>query len=210
LYNRTVFFRRVPAASYDWVIAGLGNPGERYKATRHNLGFMVVDALAERWKAGNKHQRCQGEVREARIEGKAVLLVKPMTFMNGSGLCVGPLMRRNKGASLIVVFDDVNLPLGKMRLRADGSAGGHKGAESVIRHYKSAFYRVRLGIGGGELEYLSDWVLEPFEPEEMPTVLAMVAAAVVKIEEIVTKGWEYAVTAGNTVNYVKGTVESQL
>ena len=181
---------------YDWFICGLGNPDRKYAKTRHNLGFWVIDALSERFGASGAYQKCQGEVRDARVGGKECALVKPMTYMNGSGLCVGPLMRRNRDAKLLVVFDDVSLPLGRIRLRLGGSAGGHKGVDSVIRHYGAEFYRVKLGIGGGDLEYLSDYVLDGFEPEELPIAMDMIAAAVGKIEQIVKEGWEKAATNG--------------
>lgn len=116
--------------------------------------------------------------------------------MNGSGLCVGPLMRRNKDSNLLVVFDDVSLPLGRLRMKFSGSSGGHKGVESIIRHHGGEFYRLKLGIGGADLDYLSDYVLDKFEPEERPIALDMVAKAVLKIEEIVSEGWEFAVKSG--------------
>ena len=189
-----MIFGRASQVKPDWLIVGLGNPGEKYANTRHNLGFWVVDALAERLNAGRRYRKSQGELRDTVVGNSIITLVKPMTFMNGSGLCVGPLKRRNPDANLPVVFDDVNLPLGKIRLRTSGSGGGHKGAASIIRHFSEDFYRVRLGIGGGELKYLTDWVLEPFEPDELPVALDMVARAVAKIEDIIVNGWEKAAT----------------
>ncbi len=192
-----MFFRRLsPKPSYSWVVCGLGNPDAKYAATRHNLGFWVADALAEKWNAGRRVKKFQGVLRDASFAGESVLLVKPMTYMNGSGLCVGPLMRAFRDANLLVVFDDVSLPFGKLRLRKGGSAGGHKGVQSVIRHHGEDFHRLKLGIGGAELPFLSDWVLESFEPEEMPAAMEMVASAVIKIEEIVRDGWDAAVTKG--------------
>jgi len=191
-----VFFRRTPAVSYDWVISGLGNPGGKYAGTRHNLGFWVIDALTEKWGAGRRYRKFSGELRSAKFAGANVLLVKPMTFMNGSGLCIGPLMRRHKDAKLLVVFDDVSLALGKLRMRLGGSAGGHKGVASIIRRHGEDFHRLKLGIGGGELDYLTDWVLDEFEPEERPVALDMIAKAVKKIEEIIADGWERAMTTG--------------
>ena len=105
-------------------------------------------------------------------------------------------MRAFRDANLLVVFDDVSLPLGKLRLKKGGSAGGHKGVQSVIRHHGEDFHRLKLGIGGAELPFLSDWVLESFEPEEMPVAMDMVAKAVLKVEEIVRDGWDAAVTRG--------------
>jgi PTH1 family peptidyl-tRNA hydrolase len=191
-----VFLFGRTAIKYDWVVCGLGNFERKYADTRHNLGFWVVDALSERWGASRPYQKCQGEMRDARVGGSQCALVKPQTYMNGSGLCVGPLMRRNRDAKLLVVFDDVSLPLGRIRLRLGGSAGGHKGVDSVIRHYGADFYRVKLGIGGADLEYLSDYVLDGFEPEELQIAMDMVAKAVLKVCEIVVDGWDKAATGG--------------
>jgi peptidyl-tRNA hydrolase, PTH1 family len=191
-----VFFRSKSQTNYDWIVCGLGNPDRKYVDTRHNLGFWVVDALADKWGASRSYSKCNGEMHDSKHKGQSILLAKPMTYMNGSGLCVGPLMRRNKDSKLLVVFDDVSLPLGKLRLKFGGSAGGHKGVESIIRHHGTEFCRLKLGISGAELDYLSDYVLDKFEPEERPIALEMVAKAVLKIEEIIAEGWEKAVTNG--------------
>ncbi len=198
-----MLFRKKSQFEYDWIVCGLGNPDRKYADTRHNLGFWVIDALKEKWGASRSYTKCNGEMHDSTVKGHAVLLAKPMTYMNGSGLCIGPLMRRNKSANLLVVFDDVSLPLGKLRLKLGGSAGGHKGVESIIRHYTGDFYRLKLGISGSDLDYLSDYVLDRFEPEERPIALDMVAKAVLKIEEIVAEGWNRAVTTGISGNNSK-------
>lgn len=202
-----MFFRKKSQIDYDWIVCGLGNPDRKYADTRHNLGFWVVDALTEKWGASRSYTKCNGEMHDSTFKGNTILLAKPMTYMNGSGLCIGPIMRRNKASKLLVVFDDVSLPLGKLRLKLGGSAGGHKGVESIIRHYTGEFYRLKLGIGGSDLSYLSDYVLERFEPEERQIALGMVAKAVLKIEEIVAEGWDRAVTTGVADN--KANVENE-
>lgn len=164
------------------MIAGLGNPGPRYRNTRHNLGFMVLDGLAERLRVPLDREKHQGLISEAAHGGGRVLLVKPLTFMNLSGACIADAARNKvfDPADVLVVVDDVNLPLGRLRFRPGGSAGGHNGLKSVIERLGSdAFHRLRLGVGakqsGGDL---ADHVLSRFAPEEWPEVNAMVAKAV--------------------------------
>ena len=164
------------------MIAGLGNLGPRYKNTRHNLGFMVLDGVADRLRVALDREKHQGLVAEAVHTGTKVMLVKPLTFMNLSGACIADTARNKvfDPADLLVVVDDVNLPLGRLRFRPGGSAGGHNGLKSIIERLGSdAFHRLRLGVGasraGGNL---ADHVLSRFAPEEWPEVNAMVAAAV--------------------------------
>ena len=129
------------------MIVGLGNPGRTYEDTRHNAGFMVLDRLAARWGAAfkaDRQRKCEAAA------GPGVLLVKPSTFMNESGLCVGPMMRFFKldPRSVFVIHDEVDFPLGVMKLREKGSAGGHNGMKSLIAHMGTQeFPRLRFGIG---------------------------------------------------------------
>ncbi len=141
------------------IVVGLGNPGKRYEATPHNIGFMVVDHLA-RDAGGDWKRSLRFKARTAKVSlgAETVLLVKPQTYMNNSGLAVGGLLRFHKieRSDLVVVMDDADLELGRLRIRARGSAGGHRGLASVIEHVGGdAFARVRLGIGrrnaGGNL-----------------------------------------------------------
>ena len=164
------------------MIAGLGNPGPRYKNTRHNLGFMVLDGVADRLRVSLDREKHQGLVAEAVHAGTKVMLVKPLTFMNLSGACIAE-SARNKifdPADLLVVVDDVNLPLGRLRFRPGGSAGGHNWLKSIIERFGSdAFHRLRLGVGATRPgENLVDHVLSRFAPDEWPDVNDMVAAAV--------------------------------
>ncbi len=161
------------------VIAGLGNPGPRYAWTRHNLGFMVVDILAERW--GARWVPGKGDYWEA--FGKA-LLVKPTTFMNLSGVALAQVVEDKgvKPEEILVIVDDANLPFGKLRLRSKGSSGGHRGLESVIYHLGTeGFPRLRVGIGPKPQGLpLADFVLSEFTEDEkkhLPQVLEAAARA---------------------------------
>lgn len=183
------------------LIVGLGNPGPRYRNTRHNLGFTVIDRVAERLGAAFDRERHHGLVAEPRAEADRVLLVKPLTFMNRSGECVAP-MARHSGCDpnhLLIVADDVNLPLGRLRLRADGSAGGHNGLKSIIaRLGTDAFPRLRLGVGDDRTgEELADHVLSKFRPEEWPVVERMTAEAAEAVLCWLREGIERAMNAYN-------------
>ncbi|HXG53362.1 MAG TPA: aminoacyl-tRNA hydrolase [candidate division Zixibacteria bacterium] len=152
------------------LVVGLGNPGKKYERTRHNLGFVVVELVAERRGARLRSRRCDSLVGEAVFDGERVLLAKPQTYMNRSGAAVRALLKEC-GATpqdLIVVYDDLDLPFGRIRIRPGGSAGGHRGVQSILDELAGAsFYRVRLGIGRPpEGVDPTDYVLEPFTPEE--------------------------------------------
>src|SRR6266404_3349552 len=132
------------------VIVGLGNPGSRYHGTRHNVGFAVVDSLAESPRAGRFQSRFQAQVAELIEDSHKVLLVKPETFMNLSGRCVRQVLDfyQVEAADLLVVCDDINLPLGKLRARAKGSHGGHNGLRDIQSHLGTAEYaRIKIGVG---------------------------------------------------------------
>jgi PTH1 family peptidyl-tRNA hydrolase len=164
------------------LIVGLGNPGPSYARTRHNLGFRVVDRLAEQLGASVARREAEALVGAVRVEGDALLLAKPQTYMNLSGRAVGELVRRYEIPldGLLVVLDDLDLPLGTIRIRRKGSAGGHRGLQSVIEALSSAeFPRLRLGIRpDAPIADTVAFVLSPFEPEEEPVVEAMIECAV--------------------------------
>ena len=173
------------------VVVGLGNPGKAYERTRHNVGFEVVDELAGRLD-GSFRRGWLAKLQQARVRlaGDEVLLVKPQTFMNLSGSAVATLMRRRQmePGDLIVVLDDVELPLGQIRVRKKGGAGGHKGLQSVIQSIGTEeFVRVRLGIGPRPAgEELVEHVLTRFNAAEWKEVKAAAvkaADAVVKVLE---------------------------
>jgi len=132
------------------LIAGLGNPGAEYANTKHNVGFMLIDALAEHLNASAWKEDFSSSVAEARIGGEKIFLVKPLTYMNNSGEAIGPMLSYYKLSSedLIVVHDDMDIPVGTVRIRKKGSSGGHNGIKSILSHVDSeAFARVRIGIG---------------------------------------------------------------
>jgi peptidyl-tRNA hydrolase, PTH1 family len=187
------------------VVAGLGNPGERYRLTRHNVGFRVVDLLADRWGLAG-----QGRVREgaARLEvdlrdpDERVLLVKPMKFMNLSGGPVKAALRQSEvelSGDLLVVTDDVDLPLGRLRLRREGSAGGHNGLRDIIAAFGSnEFNRLRVGIGrSGTSRATVDHVLATFKPVERELADASIAAAADAVELWLREGIEAAMNEFN-------------
>jgi len=176
------------------MIVGLGNPGARYRSTRHNLGFDVLDRLAEAMGASFDREKCEGLIAEHAHRGQKVLLVKPLTYMNRSGDCVAKLARNkvHDPADLLVVVDDVNLPLGRLRARAGGSAGGHNGLKSLIERTGSKdFHRLRLGVGDDRRTGdLSDHVLERFRPDEREAVEEMTGRAVDAVRCWIEEGVE--------------------
>jgi PTH1 family peptidyl-tRNA hydrolase len=167
------------------LVTGLGNPGAAYRGTRHNVGYEAVDLIAARRAVPFGVSR--GEALEARwrLDGDSVLLVKPLTFMNLSGEAVAALCRyyRVEPADLLVVCDDVNLPLGRLRARAGGSEGGHKGLRSIAQHLGTTGYpRLRVGVGRGDTRRdLADHVLARFEAGEQ----AVIAEAIVRSADAV-------------------------
>jgi len=181
-------------------IVGLGNPGPQYKGTRHNVGFDVVDEIARRGAVTFESAPAHALIARWRRPEEAVLLVKPLTFMNLSGQAIGELARYFKIeiVDLIVVVDEVQLPLGKLRARQRGSAGGHNGLKSVIAHLGDEFARLRLGVGrGGDQRNLADHVLARFDKDEVAEVERMTTRAADAAEMFVTSGIEAVMNAFN-------------
>ena len=155
----------------NWLIVGLGNPGREYEKTRHNAGFRAMDILAQKLGCQPDKLKYQGLYCQATYQGKKLLLLKPQTFMNLSGRSVAPLAAFFKvpAKNIIVMFDDISLPPGRLRVRADGSAGGHNGIKSIIQEVGSqAFPRVKIGVGAKPHpeQDLADWVLSTFSAQE--------------------------------------------
>ncbi|MBP3412742.1 MAG: aminoacyl-tRNA hydrolase [Oscillospiraceae bacterium] len=155
----------------DWLIVGLGNPGDNYAKTRHNAGFRALDILGKKLGIKIDRAKYRGLYGQGIYKGQKLILLKPQTFMNLSGLSVMDAARFYKlpPERIIVLFDDISLDVGRLRIRGDGSAGGHNGIKSMIGALNSqSFPRVKIGVGAKpHPDYeLADWVLSPFRPEE--------------------------------------------
>jgi PTH1 family peptidyl-tRNA hydrolase len=175
------------------LIAGLGNPGEKYRGTRHNVGFAVAEEIARRAKATFESSPADALAARRRGETRSddVLIVKPLTFMNLSGQAIGELLRYFKidVADLLVIVDEVQLPLGKLRARARGSAGGHNGLKSVIAHVGEEFSRLRVGVGRGDSRRdLADHVLARFDGDEADEAERMTTRAADAADTFITSG----------------------
>jgi PTH1 family peptidyl-tRNA hydrolase len=182
-------------------IVGLGNPGNEYRRTRHNVGFEVVDELAKRWRVDLKSS-ARRHARLAMVKDRDVLLAQPQTFMNLSGASVAGIMAFYKLplADVLVVVDEIQLPLGKLRLRPSGSAGGHNGLKSVIGLIGTEFPRLRIGVGRGNEQWdLSDHVLGKFAADERPVVERAVKRAADAVETFITDGVFAAMNQYNAV-----------
>jgi PTH1 family peptidyl-tRNA hydrolase len=185
-------------------IVGLGNPGAKYRGTRHNIGFAVVDELARRWALAFEAAPADALIAKWRpIDAGPVLLAKPLTFMNASGEATGALARYFKIdlGDLLIVVDEVQLPLGKIRARARGSAGGHNGLKSVIACLGDDFSRLRVGVGRGpegrDRRDLADHVLSRFAPDEMADVERMIVRAADAAATFITAGIAAVMNAYN-------------
>jgi PTH1 family peptidyl-tRNA hydrolase len=185
----------------EWIVAGLGNPGPRYDGTRHNVGRMVLREVARRYQATLATTRDNALFGFAEISDVRVCLALPLRFMNESGLAIAPLARFFKVPvdRVLVLFDDLDLPVGKVRARTGGGSGGNRGASSIISAFGSdAYPRVRVGISrpppGWEA---ADYVLSKFSAEELPLVESAVERAADAVEVIITDGIEAAMNAFN-------------
>jgi PTH1 family peptidyl-tRNA hydrolase len=191
------------------LILGLGNPGEEYRDTRHNVGFRVVEELARRWEVPVDRQECNALTgRAAAVEGEGpvrpeILLAKPQTYMNRSGYAARCFAERYElePAAVLVVYDEINLPLGKLRVRRGGSPAGHRGLESIIEHLRSAEVpRLRLGVAQEtkvDGEDLAAFVLGPFTAEEKETVEEMIRRAADACDVWAREGVEAAMRGFN-------------
>lgn len=176
-----------------WIV-GLGNPGTAYQGTRHNVGFMVVDMLAKRWGITVNQSKCKALIGEGNVAGTKVALIKPMTFMNLSGETVRGFMDYFKAdlEDCIVVYDDLDTETGRIRLRYQGSAGGHNGIKSIIQHTGTqTFNRIRLGISRPKNGMIiSDYVLANFPKSEADLLKAMVEESCDAAEFALTNSFE--------------------
>ena len=185
----------------NWLVVGLGNPGAQYEKTRHNLGFMVVDELAERFGASVKRDECRSLVGRAAINGETVELVKPQTFMNLSGEAVKCLVSKpgRDLKKLIVIVDDLALPLGRIRLRPGGSHGGHNGLRSIIALTGTTeFIRLRIGIlPGHPVSNTRDFVLQSFGRGDADTVAEILKRSADAVTDVIRDGLQKAMGIWN-------------
>ena len=183
------------------IILGLGNPGLRYALSRHNVGFLAVDRLASEIGARFRVIEERLEVAQAKAFGEELILAKPLTYMNWSGKAAAELAVRHSvpPQEFMVVYDDIALPLGRLRLRARGSAGGQRGMQSVVEHLQTReIPRLRLGIlGKGERRDLAEYVLQAFDPDEWPVVEMMLERSVEALALAVSRGVPVAASKFN-------------
>ncbi|CFX10162.1 Peptidyl-tRNA hydrolase [Syntrophomonas zehnderi OL-4] len=182
------------------IIVGLGNPGKEYKDTRHNVGFMVMEELASRYRVEKQESRFDAIIGHIRMGGEKVLLVKPLTYMNLSGKSVQPLMHWYKLDlnDLMVVYDDMDLPMGTLRIRKQGGNGGHKGMASISDRLGSQdFARSRIGIGRPNSGEAVNWVLGRFTEDEREQIRMVVKNAADALEKWVQVGIDEAMNAYN-------------
>lgn len=194
-----LFQKKVPVS---WLVVGLGNPGEKYENTRHNVGFLTADELGERGRFPIQRLKFHALTNTAVIGGQGVLVMKPTTFMNLSGEAVGEAARFYKlpPDRVLVISDDVDLPLGKLRIRKSGSAGGHNGLKSIIQHLGTdQFPRLKVGVGGKpHPEYdMADWVLSKLQGEDKKVMDEAVGRAADAVECLLRDGPDKAMSRFN-------------
>ncbi|MBA3353440.1 MAG: aminoacyl-tRNA hydrolase [Blastocatellia bacterium] len=190
-----------PLSDIGWLIVGLGNPGAAYEKTRHNLGFMLVDLLARETQTQIKREECRALIGRAEMEGWTVELAKPQTFMNLSGESVSCLLKKpGRGVDrLIVISDDLALPLGRIRLRTQGTHGGQNGLRSIIDCLKTnEFMRLRIGIGPEHpVSDASSFVLEKFSKGEIETAEKVLEYSADALRAVLKDGVEKAMAEWN-------------
>lgn len=186
----------------DWIIVGLGNPGGEYEKTRHNVGFRTLELLAGQQKVKIDRLKFQALTRMVTWNGQKLLLVEPQTYMNASGAAVSALASYYKvqPGHILVIFDDISLPVGRIRIRRDGSAGGHNGIKSIIQSLGTdQFPRVKVGVGAKpHPDYdLADWVLSRFSAQEEKTLAPALENAAAAALLVLEQGVEKAASAYN-------------
>lgn len=197
-----MFFLNKKSGGAEWLLVCLGNPGGKYDNTRHNVGFMVADELAGRLKVPIQRLKFRALTNTVTLAGQKVLLMKPVTYMNLSGQAVQQAAAFYKvpPERVLVVSDDVALPPGKLRIRTNGSAGGHNGLKDIITHLGSdQFPRIRIGVGGKpHQDYdMADWVLGKLQGEDKKAVDAAVKKAADAVECLIKEGPDRAMSKFN-------------
>ncbi len=185
-----------------YLIAGLGNPGREYVGTRHNVGFEVVDAICVKYDIKLNKEKFRAVFGDGRIAGEKVIVVKPQTYMNLSGEAIREIADWYKidDENIIIIYDDVSLPVGKMRIREKGSAGGHNGIKNIIYQLQNdVFPRIKIGVGAPEYkDYdMKDYVLGHFSDEETKILIKAAICAASAVEEIIKSGAKSAMNEYN-------------
>lgn len=182
-----------------WLIVGLGNPGRKYARTRHNIAFLVLEEFIEKhgleFKEKRDYRICNGS-----IDGTEIVLIEPLTFMNRSGTAVHKIMDKFNIPSekTIVIHDDLDIEVGRLKIRRRGSSGGHRGVESIIQNIgSSGFIRIKIGIGRDEYISAEDYVLSKFRRNELPLIREAIKKAGESIYSIITEGVERAMNRFN-------------
>ncbi len=170
-----------------WLVAGLGNPGKRYSMTRHNLGFMVIDEISRRWSIRLVDEELY-EIGKKDIDDRSVILLKPLTYMNRSGIAIKEACEKYGVTSdrVIVIHDDIDMETGKLRLRHRGSSGGHRGVQSIIDAIGEGFKRIKIGIGRDKSIPADEYVLMRFKDDEMPLINGAIERAIDKVKEVIS------------------------
>jgi PTH1 family peptidyl-tRNA hydrolase len=182
------------------LIVGLGNPGAEYRGTRHNVGFEVIEELADRHAIPVRKRALRSVLGDGIVEQEKVILARPMTYMNLSGEAAAAICRmyRIEPRDVIVIVDDVALPVGRLRLRLKGSSGGHNGLSSIEQHLRTQEYpRIRIGVGSAENGQLVGHVLGRFKPAEREAVSASIDRAADAVEAALREGFEKAMNLFN-------------
>lgn len=193
LFKNKKFFSK---STYDYLVVGLGNPGDKYENTRHNCGFMMLDSLCEKYNCSIDKRKFRGFTGECNIGDNRILLLKPDTFMNNSGISVKQAtdFYKIKPEQVIIVFDDISLSAGKLRIRRKGGDGGHNGIKSIVSELNSEdFPRIKIGVGSKPDGWdLADWVLSSFEKDEKQSMKESFAKAVSALECMVNESIDSA------------------
>ncbi len=189
-------------SKYDFLVAGLGNPGNKYRNTRHNAGFMTLDYISSKENFEFKKSKFKGQTASKIIGDKNILFLKPDTFMNLSGESIISASKYYKipTENIIIIYDDISLDIGKIRIRRKGSAGGHNGIKSIIEHLKSEnFPRVKIGVGkkSDEFDDLADYVLSSFKINERQELDKAVEKAYMAVRTIVLESTDKAMNLYN-------------
>jgi PTH1 family peptidyl-tRNA hydrolase len=183
-----------------YVVVGLGNPGKKYFNTRHNIGFRVIDFLQSKYSVISTQKRKTYYTLEIEINNSKIYIIKTRVFMNESGIPVKKILEdfHIKSEELFIVYDDIHIPFGKIRIRKNGSSGGHNGINSIIEELKTTtFPRIKIGTGNENISDLVNYVLSEFTKEEKPYIPAIIEKTAMAIEDIIKQGIDKAMAKYN-------------